>query len=137
MLVIFLLLFIGVPLIEIYFLIQIGGEIGAFTTILLILATAVGGGVVIKSQGLKVLGQLQQQLNSGRSPALSLWHSLLLAIAGVLLLTPGFITDTLGALLLFPTFRVWLLHTLIRRWLQNKFSRTVNIIEGEFKILDK
>lgn len=131
-----LLIFILAPLIEIYVLIQVGGEIGAFTTILLILATAGLGVFIIKYQGIRVWGKLQAELRGGRSPAASMWHALLLAVAGMCLVTPGFVTDSLGGLLLVPPFRMWLLRGLIRRWMQNKFSRKVTIVEGEFKVLD-
>ncbi len=131
-----LLIFILAPLLEIYVLIQVGGEIGALTTIVLILATAALGVLIIKYQGVRVLGQLQAELRSGRSPGISMWHTLLLALAGVLLLTPGFVTDSVGGLLLVPAFRIALLRSLIRRWMQKKFSRRVTIVEGEFKVLD-
>lgn len=131
-----LLIFILAPLIEIYVLIQVGGEIGALTTILLIITTAALGVFIIKYQGIRVLGQLQAEINSGRSPAISMWHTLLLAVAGLCLLTPGFVTDSFGGLLLIPAFRMWLLRGLIRRWMQNKFAREVSIVEGEFRVID-
>lgn len=130
-------IFILVPVIEIYFLIQIGGEIGAFTTILLIILTAVTGASIIKYQGIRVWGQMQKEIQQGRTPTTTVWHTLLLAVAGVLLLTPGFVTDTIGALLLVPAFRLWLLATLIRRWLQSRLRKRVDVIEGEFKVIDK
>lgn len=131
-----LLIFILAPLIEIYVLIQVGGEIGALSTILLILTTAALGVFIIQYQGIRVLSKLQKELRSGRSPAASVWHTLLLMVAGICLLTPGFVTDSLGGLLLIPPFRMWMLRVFIRRWLQKRFSRKVTVMEGEFKVLD-
>ncbi|MBE8182235.1 MAG: FxsA family protein [Candidatus Portiera sp.] len=131
-----LLIFILAPLIEIYVLIQVGGEIGALSTILLILTTAALGVFIIQYQGIRVLSKLQKELRSGKSPAASVWHTLLLMVAGICLLTPGFVTDSLGGLLLIPPFRMWMLRVLIRRWLQKRFSRKVTVVEGEFKVLD-
>ena len=131
-----LLLFILIPVIEIYFFILIGGAIGAFTTVLLIILTAAIGALVIRYQGLRIWRRMRQEIDSGIPPTVALWHSLLLATAGVLLLTPGFITDSIGVLLLIPSLRLWMLRTLIRGWLQKKFSRKVVVMEGEFKVLD-
>jgi len=101
----FLFAFVIAPLIELYVLIEVGGAIGGLTTIALCLLTAALGGWLVRSQGLATLMQARRELRLGRLPAESAAHGILLAIAGVLLLTPGFVSDTLGFVLLVPPFR--------------------------------
>jgi len=86
----FILLFIFTPLIEIYLLIQIGSEIGALLTIALILFTAGLGVTLLRIQGLITLTKIRQSLDRGELPAATMLEGLMLLIAGVLLLTPGF-----------------------------------------------
>lgn len=131
-----ILIFIVLPLAEIYVLIQVGGSIGAFSTIFLVILTAIIGSVIIKYQGVRTWGRLQSDLRSGRPPALAIWHTLLLAIAGICLITPGFLTDSLGFLLLLPVFRLWLLKTIIKSWLQKRFSHRFRVIDGEYEVID-
>ncbi len=109
----FFILFITVPLVELYVLIKVGAGIGGLPTILLCLLTAAIGGLIIRWQGLMTLIDAQRQLARGDFPAEHAFHGALLALAGVLLFTPGFITDTAGFLLLVPAVRRWL----IRRFL--------------------
>jgi UPF0716 protein FxsA len=99
------LLFTIIPVLELYLLIRIGGMIGAFNTVLIILATAIVGASLAKSQGLMVLTQIQQALNEGRLPANELLHGLFILLGGVALLTPGFITDFIGLSMLIPNIR--------------------------------
>lgn len=101
----FLLLFIGVPLIELYFLIRVGGLIGALPTVLLVISTAFIGITLLRSQGFAVMLSARQRLNSGAVPAQEIFEGVLMAAAGLFLLTPGFITDVLGFLLLIPALR--------------------------------
>ena len=129
------LLFIGFPILELYLLIKVGGAIGALTTVLLVVLTAFIGASLIKRQGVTLWTKINRELHSGRLPAFALWHSLLLLVAGCLFITPGFITDSIGLLLLVPAFRVYLLRTLVRVYLQRKFSGSVRVLDGEFKIL--
>ena len=112
---IFLLLFILLPLVEIYLLITIGGAIGAFSTILLILATAILGVWLVRAQGFSVFARYRQQLASGRSPAMQVFEGMLLFVAGALLLTPGFFTDAIGFILLVPKLRRALINAAIGR----------------------
>lgn len=98
-------LFIVVPLLELYVLIQVGTGIGGLSTILLCLFTAALGGLLIRWQGLRTLLSAQQELLQGGLPAAHVLHGILLAIAGLLLFLPGLITDTLGFLLLVPFLR--------------------------------
>ncbi len=99
----FLLLII--PIVEIGVFIAIGDRIGIFYTLMLILVTAVLGSILLRLEGFRVLGQIRQQMNAGRMPAKELTNGVMIVIAGVLLLTPGFVTDTIGFLLFLPPVR--------------------------------
>lgn len=101
---IFLALII-VPLIEIGLFIEIGGLIGLWPTIGVVILTAVIGAALLRAQGLAALGELQERLKTGQDPARTLAHGALILVAGVTLLTPGFFTDALGFLLLVPAVR--------------------------------
>ena len=107
------LLFLIVPAIEIALFIQIGGVIGVFPTLFLILVTAVLGVVLLRLQGLITLVRVQESLNRGEIPAIELVEGMLLVVSGAFLLTPGFFTDTVGFAVLMPAVRrsaaLWLL----------------------------
>jgi UPF0716 protein FxsA len=134
------ILFLLVPLIEIYFLIKVGSIIGAGWTVFAVVGTAVLGAGLLRIQGLSTLQRAQLSINKGEVPAVAMLEGVALAISGVLLLTPGFFTDTLGFVLLIPVIR----QSLIKRILKNsqflyrgQTTRTKNgysestIIEGE------
>jgi len=104
------LLFIFTPLIELYLLIEVGGQIGGLPTIMLCLATAALGGFLVRLQGIQMLFSARKEMASGHVPAESGLHGLMLVVSGLLLLTPGFFTDTIGFILLVPAFRRWLLN---------------------------
>ncbi|EGQ7979170.1 membrane protein FxsA [Vibrio cholerae] len=99
---ILLFLFIAVPVIEIALFIQVGGVLGVWPTIALVLLTAIVGASLVRSQGLQTLLTVQQRLAQGQLPAQQILEGVMLAVAGVLLLTPGFFTDILGMLVLLP-----------------------------------
>jgi UPF0716 protein FxsA len=114
--VIFLfLLLLGIPLIELYFLIQVGTQIGAFPTIFLTVFTALLGGWMVRKQGFSTLLRVQQSMHQGEIPAFEMMEGAVLLICGFLLLLPGFVTDAVGFLLLIPVLRRWLLITGLRR----------------------
>lgn len=100
-----LLLFIALPLIETWLLIEVGQEIGALATIVAVIATAVIGSQLVRYQGMQALGELRACQARGEVPALPLLEGAALLVAGAFLLTPGFITDTLGFLMLVPPLR--------------------------------
>ena len=112
---IFLILFIVVPVVEIYLLIQVGSMIGAIPTILLILATAIIGAALLRQQGMETLARFQRNLSSGTLPAQELLEGILLAVGGALLMTPGFVTDAMGFFCLIPFTRKALVRYLIKR----------------------
>jgi len=99
------LLFIIIPLVELYFIIVVGDMIGAFWTVLLVLLTAVIGVNLLRVQGMSTLSRAQRNMAQGALPAMEMMEGVALAIAGVLLITPGFITDSIGFLLLVPASR--------------------------------
>ena len=107
-----LLLFILIPLLEIWLFILLGGFIGIYPTLLIILLTAVLGTFLVKKQGIYVLKEIQNKFNELKNPAEPIAHGAMILFAGALLLTPGFFTDTVGFLLLFPKARkvafIWL-----------------------------
>jgi UPF0716 protein FxsA len=97
--------FLIIPLVEIYLLIKIGGMIGALNTILIILITASLGAYMAKSQGFRVLRQIQEATSQGRMPGNELLHGLFVLIGGFALITPGLITDAIGFSMLIPQIR--------------------------------
>lgn len=99
------LLFLLVPLIELYVLIEIGQQIGAGMTIFLVVATAIMGALLVRIQGFTTFVRAQQSIARGQAPAVELLEGLALFISGFMLLVPGFVTDALGFLLLVPPIR--------------------------------
>lgn len=140
-LLLLLAIFVLVPATELYLLIEVGSEIGALSTIWLVILTALIGGWMVRQQGLAVMFRVREQLDRGEPPAIEMMEGALLLLTGVLLLLPGFITDTLGFLMLIPPLRRWL----ILNWLKRRGNMTaVNInmqsskqehyiIEGEYR----
>lgn len=113
------LCFILVPIIEMYILIQVGSLIGGLYTIGLVLLTALIGVTLLKRQGLSTFITAQQKMNTGQMPVKEIAEGLMLAIAGALLLTPGFVTDSVGFILLTPFLRQYLAGRLFKLWLKN------------------
>ena len=99
------ILFAIIPIAELYLLIKIGGVIGAFNTVLIILLTAVFGAYLAKTQGFIVFRKINQALNEGRIPAQELLDGLFVLLGGFTLLTPGFLTDLIGLSMLIPLSR--------------------------------
>ncbi|AYC04187.1 membrane protein FxsA [Vibrio cholerae] len=112
---ILLFLFIAVPVIEIALFVQVGGVLGVWPTIALVLLTAIVGASLVRSQGLQTLLTVQQRLAQGQLPAQQILEGVMLAVAGVLLLTPGFFTDILGMLVLLPAPRAYFAKQLMSR----------------------
>jgi len=105
-----LIIFIAIPIIEIALFIQVGGAIGLYPTLAIVLLTAILGTTLLKSQGLSALGTLQNSLQLGQNPMKQIIHGAMILISGVFLLTPGFFTDAFGILLLVPRFRSFLIN---------------------------
>jgi UPF0716 protein FxsA len=109
------LAFLIVPLAEVYVLIQVGSVVGAGWTIFLVVFTAVLGAVLVRIQGLSAIDRVRRALAADEMPALELVEGLFLLVAGVLLLTPGFITDAVGFACLTPPLRRGVIRALVRR----------------------
>lgn len=111
----FVIAFIGVPLVEIYLLIEIGQVIGALPTIALCVLTAILGGGLLRHQGLSTLHRARTNLDQGKVPALELLEGVALLVGGALLMTPGFATDALGFACLLPPTRRMLVRAILAR----------------------
>ena len=127
---VFLFLFIIMPIAEMAVLIKVGGMIGVLNTVGLVLLTAVIGAWLLRQQGLATLLKASQRLNSGELPAREVAEGLILAVGGALLLTPGFITDTVGFLCLIPGTRHWLAAQLLKRMVAAGRSRSFHFRSG-------
>lgn len=114
------LIFTVIPLVELYLLIRVGGLIGAFNTILLIIGTGLLGAYLARLEGLRTVRQIQLNLNQGIMPAEELLDGVIILAAGLMLVTPGILTDVCGFLLLIPHTRF-----LFKRWLRRRFDRMV------------
>lgn len=112
---ILLLIFLTIPVIEIYLIIKVGGVLGAIPTIALIIFTAVLGAMLLRVQGMQTLQKAQNALAQGELPALPLLEGVVLLVCGALLLTPGFFTDVIGFIGLIPAARRALLLWFIGR----------------------
>lgn len=109
------IIFLIVPILEVYLLIQVGAVIGAPWTVLLVVLTAVIGIRLLKIQGLSTLMRAQRKMQVGQTPAVEMLEGVGLILAGAFLLTPGFFTDALGFLLLFPPTRVWIVSKVVSK----------------------
>ena len=109
------LLFLIVPLVEIYILIEVGQVIGALPTILACVGTALLGGGLLRHQGLQTMNRARGNLDRGQLPAMEMLEGVALVVGGALLLTPGFATDTVGFLCLLPWTRRGLIRLALRR----------------------
>lgn len=107
--------FFAIPVIEIALFIQVGGLIGLWPTLALVVLTAVIGSYLMRRQGARALLDVQRSFNELRDPTAPMAHGAMILLAGALLLTPGFFTDTIGFLLLVPGIRNWALKKLASR----------------------
>ncbi|KPJ78385.1 MAG: exlusion protein FxsA [Deltaproteobacteria bacterium SG8_13] len=111
------LAFTLIPVVEIYLLIKIGGHLGAFNTVALVVATGFAGAYLARLQGMQTMLRVRSSLQQGVMPAEEMLDAMLIFTAGIVLLTPGFITDALGLLLLIPETRL-----LFKRYLRKKLD---------------
>ena len=109
------LLFLSIPLLEIYLLLKVGSSIGVLPTVVLVVLTAVIGVWLLRLQGFATFMKAQQSLAQGQVPAMEMLEGLMLFIAGALLLTPGFFTDTIGFLFLIPASRVFIAKSVLKK----------------------
>ena len=111
-----LLLFIAIPAVELWLLVEVGGRIGTWEVVGLILLTGVVGWSLVKQQGLATVRRIKEETAQGRIPAAEMVAGLCLVAAGLLLVTPGFLTDIVGFLLLMPPVRRLLALYLMKRF---------------------
>ena len=130
-----LLSIILVPIIEIYLLIKIGSQIGAITTIFLILTTAVVGVYYAKYEGINTLRSGFIQLSKNETPAYEVISGAAIAFAALLLIVPGFFTDVLGFLLIFPISRKFIFNKIIKKF-KKRENKKNNFIDGEFEDIE-
>lgn len=112
------LLFIAVPLFEIYVLIKVGSVIGAMPTVIMVVFTAVVGAMMLQAQGISTLRRVQEATERGEIPAVEMLEGFCLLIGGALLLTPGFFTDIIGFLCLVTPLR----RAVIKAWLRRRMG---------------
>lgn len=112
-----ILAFVATPIIELYLLIKIGSMIGAFNTIMLVVLTGIAGALLARSQGLAVLNKINSDLESGSMPAEALIDGLFILVGGLLLITPGIITDIIGFIFVIPHTR-----EVVKKYIKNKLK---------------
>ena len=127
---------IFIPIIEIYLLIKIGSEIGAITTIFLIFITAILGIYYAKYEGLNTLRSGFNQLKRNETPTYEMLSGAAIAFAALLLIIPGFATDLIGFLLIFPLTRKFIFNGLFKKF-NNVNTRKNDFIDGEYEDLDE
>jgi len=138
------LLFLIIPLIEIGLFIQVGGAIGLWSTLGIVVLTAILGAYLVRSQGLAVLSQVQQRMGALEDPTEPLAHGAMILFSGALLLTPGFFTDAVGFSFMVPAVRSWVFHRLKGRVnvthaqydAQDAPMRDDGVIETDYEDLD-
>ena len=140
-------LFVAVPIIEIALFIQVGGWLGLWPTLGIVILTALLGTFLVRSQGLAAMTNIKSNLNEFRDPTESLAHGAMILVSGVLLLTPGFFTDALGFALLAPPIRLGIFKHIKSKVKVNSFVNTNthyeqrppssnDVIDGEFTEVD-
>ena len=125
----FLLLFIGIPALEIFLMIKIGGKVGALNTVLLIFLTAIIGIYFAKLEGIKTMRSGVMNMYQNKIPIYEMISGASIAIAALLLITPGFFTDTIGFLLLIPFTRKILISFLVKK-------KNISSVQEDKKTLD-
>jgi len=122
-----LLIFIAIPLIELALLVKIGEIIGFWPTIGLVIVTGVIGASLAKAQGFLIFNKIQGELRAGRLPASEMIDGLLILIGGIVLLTPGLLTDLTGFALMIPPVRA-----VLKKWLRKKFGHMIETGRSQF-----
>jgi UPF0716 protein FxsA len=118
-----LILFTAVPLIELYILIKAGARIGALSTIAIVILTGIVGAYLAKLEGLSVISKIRLSVHDGIFPGDELFDGILILSAGALLLTPGFITDGIGFILLIPWTR-----ELVKDYLKKRVRQKIDLM---------
>jgi UPF0716 protein FxsA len=124
-------LFVIIPLVELYLLLRVGSVIGAGPTVGIVIVTGIAGGWMARRQGFTVWRRIQESLNQGVLPTQPLVDGLFILAGGLLLLTPGLLTDAVGFLSLFPPTRA-----ILKRWIRRRFQRQIDdrIVHTEYHV---
>lgn len=130
---IFFVLFLVIPIVEIFFLIKVGELMGAWPTIFLVVLTAVIGAGLLRQQGLSILTRFQNNMGQGKLPAQEMVEGIILAVGGALLMTPGFVTDTIGFLCLLPLSRGFIAKNIIKRSSIQMKAQMDGVSQGRYK----
>ena len=131
-----IILILGIPLIEIYLFIKVGAQIGALNTVLLILLTAIVGIWYARYEGFNTLRSGMSQLVKNELPLYEIVSGAAIAFAALLLILPGFATDIVGILLVFPVTRKIILSKYSKKYSPNKKDNKKNFIEGEYEDIE-
>jgi len=142
-------IFVAVPIIEIALFIQVGGWIGLWPTLAIVVATAIVGSLLLRTQGVQTVARLRQSVSSGENPMNPIAHGALILVAAVLLLTPGFFTDATGLALLIPPIRSQLIKAGASRLAASAFvvrpdqgapyptTSAEDIVDADFTVVDE
>jgi len=124
-------LFIVIPLVELYLLLRVGSLIGTGPTVGIVIVTGIAGGLMARRQGFAVWRRIQENLNRGALPTEPLVDGLFVLAGGLLLLTPGLLTDAVGFLALLPPTRA-----VLKRWIQRRFQRHIDdrMVSAEYHV---
>jgi len=144
----FFLFFIAIPILEVILFITVGKYIGLWNTILIIIVTGIIGAILVKSQGVAIFNKALEEIKSNKMPLFSIFEGIAILIAGAFLLTPGFLTDTLGCVLLIPKTRNIIIKyitsylekkTMYKKksmYEKNEEDKENKIFEGDFEEID-
>ena len=116
-------IFVVVTLAEIYVLVSVGQAIGGLSTVLLVIITAFIGSSLLKQQGWSTMAKAQQSMSEGRTPAIEMMEGVVILVSGILLLTPGFLTDVLGLLGLMPWSRSYFINHFLEKNAERVFKQ--------------
>ena len=130
-------IFVTMTLLEIYVIVSVGESIGGFSTILLVIITALIGSMLLKQQGWSTMAKAQNAMANGQTPAFEMLEGVVILISGVLLLTPGFITDTVGLLGLMPFSRAYFINKILSKNADKMFTQQNSAFMYKSKSVDK
>jgi len=126
-------IFVVVTLAEIYVLVSVGQAIGGLSTVLLVIITAFIGSSLLKQQGWSTMAKAQQSMSEGRTPAIEMMEGVVILVSGILLLTPGFLTDVLGLLGLMPWSRSYFINHFLEKNAERVFKQRNSVFLNRTK----
>ncbi len=130
-------IFVVMTLLEIYVLVTVGQAIGGLSTVLLVIVTALIGSTLLRQQGWSTMAKAQQSIAEGKTPALEMLEGVVILVSGVLLLTPGFITDGLGLLGLMPWTRQYFINHILEKNMERVFNQRNSVFIHRTKNKEK